>query len=156
MRIDIAPVANPRELEEVRTLFMEYARSLDFSLCFQSFDEEVARLPGMYAPPKGALLLARVDGEAAGCAGLHELEDGIAEMKRLFVRPRYRDLGLGRALAQRILDEARAIGYRKMRLDTIQGTMDPAIRLYRRMGFVPIEPYRPNPIAGALYMELAL
>lgn len=156
MRIDIAPVANPRELEEVRTLFMEYARSLDFSLCFQSFDEEVARLPGMYAPPKGALLLARVDGEAAGCAGLHELEDGIAEMKRLFVRPRYRDLGLGRALAQRILDEARAIGYRKMRLDTIQGTMDPAIRLYRRMGFVPIEPYRSNPIAGALYMELAL
>ncbi|HEY0590306.1 MAG TPA: GNAT family N-acetyltransferase [Thermoanaerobaculia bacterium] len=156
MRIDIAPVANPRELEDVRTLFMEYARSLDFSLCFQSFDEEVARLPGMYAPPKGALLLARVDGEAAGCAGLHELEDGIAEMKRLFVRPRYRDLGLGRALAQRILDEARAIGYRKMRLDTIQGTMDPAIRLYRRMGFVPIEPYRSNPIAGALYMELAL
>lgn len=156
MRIDIAPVANPRELEDVRTLFMEYARSLDFSLCFQSFDEEVARLPGMYAPPKGALLLARVDGEAAGCAGLHELEDGIAEMKRLFVRPRYRDLGLGRALAQRILDEARAIGYRRLRLDTIQGTMDPAIRLYRRMGFVPIEPYRSNPIAGALYMELAL
>lgn len=156
MNVDIAPAATPDQIEAVRALFLEYARSLDFSLCFQSFDEEVARLPGMYAPPKGALLLARVDGEAAGCAGLHELEDGIAEMKRLFVRPRYRDLGLGRALAQRILDEARAIGYRRLRLDTIQGTMDPAIRLYRRMGFVPIEPYRSNPIAGALYMELAL
>lgn len=156
MAIEIVRAAGAGDVAVVRTLFMEYARSLDFSLCFQSFDEEVARLPGMYAPPRGALLLARVDGEAAGCAGLHELEDGNAEMKRLFVRPRFRDLGLGRALAERIIAEARAIGYRTMRLDTVMGTMDPAIRLYRRLGFVPIEPYRVNPIAGALYMELAL
>lgn len=156
MSVDITAVDGGPDLESVRALFLEYARSLDFSLCFQSFDQELAQLPGMYAPPKGALLLARVDGVAAGCAGLHPLEEGIAEMKRLYVRPAYRDFGVGRALAERILDEARGRGYRRLRLDTVTGTMDRAIALYRRLGFVPIEPYRTNPIAGALYMELAL
>ena len=156
MSAEIVRAENAEEVGAVRALFLEYATSLNFSLCFQSFDREVAELPGMYAPPRGVLLLANVDGAAAGCAGLHELEDGIAEMKRLFVRPSYRDLGIGRALAERIIEEARAIGYRKVRLDTIVGTMDPAIALYRRLGFVPVPPYRPNPVEGALYMELTL
>lgn len=140
----------------MRSLFVEYAQSLGFSLCFQGFDKELAELPGMYAPPEGLLLLAKIGGESAGCAGLHKLEPGICEMKRLYVRPQFRGTGLGRLLAGRLLNEARAMGYRKMRLDTIAGKMDPAIALYRRLGFIEIQPYRANPIPGALYMELEL
>ncbi len=148
--------ASPVQLEAVRVLFTEYAESLGFSLCFQGFDEERAGLPGMYAPPEGRLLLASVDGEPAGCAGLHRLEGRIGEMKRLYVRPRFRGLGLGRRLTDAIIAEARAAGYGKLRLDTVAGRMDRAIELYRGLGFVEIEPYRPNPVTGALYMELDL
>jgi ribosomal protein S18 acetylase RimI-like enzyme len=140
-------------LDLLRELFLEYARSLDFSLCFQGFDDELRELPGMYAPPSGRLLLALDEGEAAGCVGLHALDAATAEMKRLYVRPRWRRGGLGRVLAQRACDEARAIGYRTLRLDTVARTMPAAIALYRAMGFREIPPYRENPIPTALYLE---
>ena len=153
----IARVAGPgAQLEEVRSLFLEYAQSLGFSLCFQGFDEELRALPGMYAPPRGRLLLDMQEVEAAGCVGLHEWSGDTAVMKRLYVRPRYRGRGLARALTLSALAEARAIGYRAVRLDTIAATMQPAIALYRDLGFREIAPYRENPIPGALYLELML
>jgi len=147
--------AGPR-LEEVRALFLEYARTLGFSLCFQGFDEELRALPGMYAPPRGRLLLAIEDDRPAGCVGLHPWDGDAAEMKRLYVRPAYRGLGLGRTLTEAALSEARSIGYRSIRLDTIPSLMQPAIALYRELGFRDIPPYRDNPIPGALYLELHL
>lgn len=148
--------SSPVAIKAVRELFLEYAQALGFSLCFQGFDKELAELPGMYAPPAGRLLLATVNGAAAGCAGLHALEGDICEMKRLYVRPSWRGAGLGRKLAETMIAEARAIGYRRMRLDTLAGKMDRAISLYRQLGFAEIPPYRSNPIDGALYMELKL
>jgi putative acetyltransferase len=140
----------------VRELFLEYANSLGFSLCFQGFDQELARLPGKYAPPQGRLLLAELSGKPAGCVALHPLQPDIAEMKRLYVRPEFRGKGVGIALMNAILREAKKIGYQRLRLDTIQPLMSDAIAMYRRFGFYEIAPYRPNPIAGTLYMELAL
>src|SRR5437588_8511590 len=153
-KLEITWATNSTSLEQVRELFLEYAQSLGFSLCFQSFDKELADLPGMYAPPEGRLLLASINSQPAGCAGLHKLEPAICEMKRLYVRPQFRGSGLGRRLTQKIIAHARAIGYKKMRLDTIMGKMDGAIELYRQLGFLEINSYRPNPISGALYMEL--
>ena len=153
----IAQVTAPGErLDDVRALFLEYARSLGFSLCFQGFDEELRALPGMYGPPRGRLLLAIEDGRSAGCVGLHEWGGSTAEMKRLYVRPDFRGRGLGRALTDAALAEARAIGYRSVRLDTIPSMMGAAVAMYRRLGFREIAPYRENPIAGALYLELRL
>ena len=142
----------PAELAEVRALFGEYAQSLGFSLCFQGFDAELASLPGIYAPPSGALLLAK----GLGCVGVHPLTRDVAEMKRLYVRPAARGTGLGRALALAACDAARDRGYARLRLDTIASTMGAAVALYRSLGFVEIAPYRENPIASALYLELAL
>jgi putative acetyltransferase len=122
-------------------------------LCFQSFEQEVASLPGAYAPPQGRLLLARLGGDLAGCVALHPLEPGICEMKRLYVRPQFRGQGLGKALLNAALAEARAIGYQRMRLDTVEPIMQDAVRMYRAHGFREIVPYRENPIPGALYME---
>ena len=139
-------------LEEVRALFLEYAAELGFSLCFQGFDAELEGLPGKYAPPRGALLLA--PGEA--CVGLRPLDERTAEMKRLYVRPAARGTGLGRRLALAILDEARSRGYQRVVLDTIEGKMDSAIALYRALGFREIAPYYDNPIPHAIYLELAL
>jgi ribosomal protein S18 acetylase RimI-like enzyme len=153
----IARVAGPgAQLEAVRALFLEYAQSLGFSLCFQGFDEELRALPGMYAPPRGRLLLATGDESPAGCVGLHEWDAGIAEMKRLYVRSAFRGRGLGRVLTDAALTDARALGYRSVRLDTIPSLMQPAIALYRELGFREIPPYRDNPISGALYLELRL
>jgi putative acetyltransferase len=139
-----------------RELFLEYAQSLGFSLCFQGFDQELAALPGDYAPPDGRLLLAYAAASPAGCIALHKLEQHTCEMKRLYVRPRFRGLHLGRVLVERILGEARAIGYARMRLDTVEPIMPEAVRMYRAMGFREIPPYRANPLPGALYMELEL
>src|SRR5712692_5615664 len=148
------------QIAQARELFLEYAQSLGFSLCFQNFDKELAGLPGDYVPPDGRLLLVECNGEhggqLAGCGALHRLDDAACEMKRLYVRPKFRGLGLGRALAERIIAEAGSSGFQRIRLDTVTGTMDDAIALYRRLGFREIAPYRENPIPGALYMELEL
>jgi putative acetyltransferase len=144
------------QMATVRELFREYAGALGFDLCFQGFAQELAGLPGAYAPPAGRLLLAFVNGEPAGCVALKRLSDGVCEMKRLYVRPRHRGGGLGRALAERIVAEAREAGYRAMRLDTIPSRMGGAVALYRSLGFREIQPYYDNPIAEALFMELSL
>lgn len=146
----------PSQIAQARELFLEYAQSLGFSLCFQNFDQELAGLPGDYAPPKGRLLLAEYEDQIAGCVALHKLEPDICEMKRLYLRPQFRGKGLGRALADRIIAEARQIGYRRMRLDTVEPVMKDAVAMYRRIGFRETAPYCTNPIAGALYMELQL
>jgi GNAT superfamily N-acetyltransferase len=151
-----AQAESPSQIATARELFLEYARSLGFSLCFQNFDKELADLPGDYAPPAGRLLLAEYEGQIAGCVGLHKLEAGICEMKRLYLRPQFRGKGLGRALADRIIAEARAIGYQRMRLDTVEAVMKEAVAMYHRIGFREIAPYCDNPIAGALYLELRL
>lgn len=184
--LSIIPAQTREQMASVRELFLEYAQSLGFSLCFQSFDQELAGLPGDYAPPDGRLLLAYFEGELAGCIAMHPLGSAgvppavagascprpgehddteepartpalpICEMKRLYVRPKFRGKRIGLALATTLIAEAKQAGYSAMRLDTVAGVMDDAIAMYRRLGFREIEPYRPNPIAGALYMELAL
>jgi putative acetyltransferase len=152
----ISQVESDAQIAQIRELFLEYAQSLGFSLCFQSFDQELAGLPGDYAPPDGRLLLAEYQGQLAGCVALHKLDAGICEMKRLYLRPQFRGRGLGRVLAETILSEARMIGYNRLRLDTVEPVMKDAVAMYRRLGFKEITPYRPNPIEGALYMELDL
>jgi carbonic anhydrase len=163
------------DIGTAKTLFLEYAASLGFELCFQSFDEELAGLPGDYAPPYGALLIAVDDGAevrgeptgetgaevveerrvAAGCAALRRLDAETCEIKRLYVRPSCRGKGIGRALAETVVAEARKIGYQRMRLDAIRN-MTAAVGLYASMGFKQIAPYRHNPIPGAVYLELSL
>ena len=149
-------VESPVHIAQARELFLEYGNSLRFNLCFQSFDQELAGLPGDYAFPEGRLLLAQYDGALAGCVALHQLEPHVCEMKRLYLRPQFRGKGAGRALAETIIWEARAIGYRRMRLDTVEPVMQAAVAMYRRLGFTEIAAYRPNPIPGAMYMELEL
>jgi ribosomal protein S18 acetylase RimI-like enzyme len=152
----ITQAASPDQISAVRELFLEYAKSLNFSLCFQSFEKELAVLPGEYAPPAGRLLLAAHGSQLAGCVALHKLEKEICEMKRLYVRPQFRGEGLGRVLAERIVADAREIGYKRLRLDTVEPVMRSAVALYRKLGFREIASYRENPIEGALYMELGL
>jgi putative acetyltransferase len=137
-------------------LFLEYAASLGFSLCFQNFDNELRSLPGEYAPPEGRLLLAMCHGEVAGCVALHRLEPKVCEMKRLYLRPAFRGRGLGRLLAESIIHEAKMIGYSRMRLDSVEPVMKTAVAMYRRLGFREIAPYCSNPMEGAMYMELEL
>ena len=144
------------QIAEARELFLEYAQSLGMNLCFQNFEQELAGLPGHYAPPDGRLLLAEYKGLLAGCVALHKWENGVCEMKRLYLRPSFRGKGLGRAIAETVIAEARSIGYQRMRLDTIEPIMKDAVEMYRKLGFQEIAPYRPNPIAGAMYMELKL
>jgi ribosomal protein S18 acetylase RimI-like enzyme len=143
------------EVLTVRCLFEEYAASLGIDLCFQGFEKELAGLPGGYAPPQGRLLLAREDGQTAGCIALRPLEPGACEMKRLYVRPAFRAQGIGRVLVDRIIQEARQAGYRHMRLDTLP-SMAAALALYRRLGFREIAPYYENPVEGAVFLELQL
>src|SRR5882724_13239953 len=139
------------DIDTIRRLFHEYLEWLGVDLSFQNFEEEVAGLPGDYAPPSGRLLIA----DAAGCIALRRLDDEICEMKRLFVRPEFRGSGLGRRLALAILDGARAAGYRRIRLDTLP-QMGAAHQLYESLGFSEIGPYRHNPIAGTRFLEKAL
>ena len=145
------------EMDFARELFEEYGTSLGFSLCFQNFDQELSGLPGKYAPPSGRLLLAYSEEEQlAGCIAMRKLDDTSCEMKRLYIRPEFRQHGLGRVLIERILDEAKRIGYQRMLLDTLPGKMDSAIRLYERFGFRDVEAYYDSPIEGTRYMELKL
>jgi putative acetyltransferase len=155
-RLRTVQVESSQQIAQVRELFLEYAKSLNFDLCFQSFDKELAGLPGDYAPPDGRLLLAEYEGQLAGCVALHKLEPEICEMKRLYLRPQFRGKGLGRELAEKIIHAARSIGHKRMRLDTVEPVMKDAVAMYRRLGFKEIAPYRLNPIEGALYMELEL
>jgi ribosomal protein S18 acetylase RimI-like enzyme len=148
----------PEHINAARALFQEYGASLGFSLCFQSFEQELAELPGKYAPPSGRLLLARKGDESnfAGCVALRKLDEDICEMKRLYVAPASRGQKLGELLADAIVAEARSIGYKRMRLDTVPGVMDRAISMYRARGFREIPPYTNNPVPGAIFLELEL
>jgi ribosomal protein S18 acetylase RimI-like enzyme len=154
MGLKIKQVESPHEVAQVRELFLEYAESLGFSLCFQNFDQELADLPGDYAPPRGRLVFAEFDGQLAGCGALHPLDQNICEMKRLYIRPQFRGKQIGKLLTESLIAEARAIGYKRMRLDTVAPVMAKAVSLYRQLGFREIAAYRTNPIEGALYMEL--
>lgn len=149
-------VESQSQIAQARELFVEYEKALGISLCFQGFEQELAGLPGGYAPPSGRLLLGVYQGALAGCVALHALEPTIGEMKRLYLRQAFRGKGLGQAMVEAIMTEARAIGYRRLRLDTIEPMMKSAVAMYRRMGFREIAPYRANPLEGALYMELDL
>ena len=153
---EITLATSAKQIDEARTLFREYEAWLGMSLCFQSFEEEVAGLPGKYAPPIGRLYLAYVDGEPAGCIALRKLEPGVCEMKRLYLRESARGLGLGVRLIEQVIADAQEIGYAKMRLDTYPPKMGKAVSLYEAHGFYEIPPYYDNPHAGVLYMEKTL
>lgn len=154
--MELVQVQSAEEVESARELFLEYAAWLNLDLCFQDFDEELAELPGDYVPPRGRLLLAIEDAQPAGCVAMRRIDDGVCEMKRLYVRPAYRGTGLGRTLTEAIIQEARAAGYARMRLDTLPGRMDRALAMYRSLGFREIEPYYPTPVDEMLFMELRL
>jgi putative acetyltransferase len=153
--VSIQPVSIAADLAHVRLLLEEYASSLNFSLCFQGFDRELAELPGAYGPPAGRLLLGRVERLVAGCVALRPIGDQVCEMKRLFVRPGFQGQGLGRRLALAVVEEGRAAGYATIKLDTVP-SMAAAQRLYESLGFRDVPPYTENPIEGARYMELRL
>ncbi len=158
-QIDLVRADTPDRMADVREIFREYAASLDIDLCFQNFDAELAALPGEYAAPTGRLLVAYVDGALAGCGALRRIADvdhaNACEMKRLFVRPAFRRFGLGRLLAEQLLDEGRSLGYSAMLLDTLD-EMESARELYASLGFEEIAPYYYNPIPGAHYLKADL
>jgi ribosomal protein S18 acetylase RimI-like enzyme len=153
--MDIRPADLPADLPVVRRMFRQYAHSLGIDLGFQDFETELISLPGKYSPPRGCLLLAWDGDRAVGCVALRPIDDNVCEMKRLYVHPDVRAQHVGRRLAERILQEGRAIGYRSMCLDTLS-SMSSALHLYYDLGFRPIEPYVFNPIEGAIFLGLDL
>ena len=156
---DLCTPESESDWADIRQLFLEYAASLSVDLCFQDFDSELAQLPGAYAPPWGAMRLVRVDGTPAGCCALRTLDAvdyaNACEMKRLYVRPQFRGLGLGRLLAEEILEVARVAGYASILLDTLDD-METARAMYQDLGFVEIPPYYYNPVAGSHYLKADL
>lgn len=151
--VDVALFRN--KLEDARSLILEYANSVGIDLCFQNFDQEIASLPGDYSPPNGALFIVSNRDRPLGCVALRKISNETCEMKRLYVKPDYRGRGIGRLLATSVIERARKIGYRTIRLDTLP-SMKEAISMYFKMGFKTIEAYRPNPVSGILYLELEL
>jgi putative acetyltransferase len=158
-QLHLVTPTSPQELEQVREIFLEYAQQLGVDLCFQGFNEELAQLPGEYAEPRGIIKLALVDGQLAGCCALRPLDSSdypnAAEMKRLYVRKAFRRFGLGRQLAEAVLDMARIEGYYCVLLDTLDD-MEAARALYADLGFEEVEPYYHNPLAGAHYLKVDL
>jgi GNAT superfamily N-acetyltransferase len=154
--IEIVQAETSEQIKETRKIFREYEAWLDLDLCFQGFEAELANLPGKYAAPEGRLFLAISDGKTAGCIALRKLEDGICEMKRLFVRDEFRGQKIGIGLIEKLISEAREIGYEKLRLDTYPPKMGKAVRLYESYGFREIAPYYHNPHGKTLFMELEL
>jgi carbonic anhydrase len=144
------------DIEQARELFREYSAWVEIDLCFQNFEKELAELPGDYAEPDGRLFLAARDGQLAGCIAMRKIDEGVCEMKRLFVREAFRGHGLGRQLVEFVIREATEIGYERMRLDTLPPKMNDAVKLYRSFGFKEIQPYYNNPVPGAKFMELSL
>jgi len=157
--IEVTAPASVPDLDAVRTIFREYAAGLGVDLCFQNFEQELASLPGDYAEPRGALFLAHVDGELAGCCALRALDSAdypnASEMKRLYVRKAFRGFGLGRQLAEAALDAARRAGYDCVLLDTLDD-MEAARALYEDLGFEDVPPYYHNPVPGAHYLKADL
>ena len=153
IRLDSA--SSSSDFEHIRALFREYADALGVNLDYQGFEDELRDLPGSYAPPAGTLLLARNDGDVVGCVGVRPIDERTAEMKRLYVRPAGRGLGLGRTLAEAAIRFATVTGYERMRLDTLP-QMDRAQELYRSLGFSAIEAYRFSPVPGTVFLELVL
>lgn len=154
--MNLIQASSTEEIQHARQLFEEYAGWLGFNLCFQNFDKELATLPGDYAPPNGRLFLA-IDGEdVMGCVALRKIGERVGEMKRLYVRPAFRGRGLGRILTEKLITEAKQIGYASVRLDTLPGKMDQAIAMYRSLGFQEIAPYYQSPVEGTTFMELIL
>jgi GNAT superfamily N-acetyltransferase len=153
--LEIFPVETSEDVEIAEKLFIEYADSLGFDLGFQNFEEELASLPGDYTAPNGCLLLAKYEGQAAGCVALRKLSEGVCEGKRLYVRSGFRGLKIGRRLLEAVIAEARKIGYSSIRGDTV-GSMQISQALYASLGFKEIDPYCYNPIEGAKFIELKL
>lgn len=153
--VQITEVKAKKDIDEVRKLFEEYASSLGISLDFQDFDKELVDLPGDYGPPEGCLLIALWQGQVGGCVALRKFGVGICEMKRLYTKPQFRGLGIGRALSEAVIEKGRRIGYKRMRLDTLP-SMKTARSLYASLGFKEIGSYRYNPIEGTVFMELEL
>jgi GNAT superfamily N-acetyltransferase len=155
--LTILQAERPEHIALARELIMEYAAWLEFKLCFQGFEEEMRSLPGSYAPPTGRLLIAFWEGKPAGVIALRSLaEEGICEMKRLYVRSEFRGHHIGQAMAERVIGEASEIGYSRMRLDTVPGQMDRAIAMYRELGFAETQPYYQTPVGQTVFMELVL
>jgi ribosomal protein S18 acetylase RimI-like enzyme len=154
--VEIVQAVSEADIDEARAIFREYEQWLGLSLCFQSFEDELASLPGFYAPPDGRLYLAQSDGLTIGCIGLRKLEDGICEMKRLYLRETARGKEVGVALIEKVISDAREIGYGKMRLDTFPPKMGKAVKLYESHGFYEIDPYYENPHGKTLFMEKVL
>ncbi len=152
----IISAETPKQIDEIRKLFREYENWLDIDLCFQDFEKELANLPGKYAKPAGRLFLIHKENLAAGCIALRKIDVETCEMKRLYVREDFRGLGLGKMLIEKLIKEARAVGYKKMRLDTLPDKMPSAVKLYKSYGFCKISPYYNNPHRETLFMELDL
>jgi ribosomal protein S18 acetylase RimI-like enzyme len=154
--IEITQAESTEQIEEIRRLFREYENWLGIDLCFQDFEKELANLPGKYAKPDGRLFLISVKNQSVGCIALRKTDVEICEMKRLYVREDFRGLGLGKKLIEKLIEEAKSAGYKKMRLDTLPDKMPFAVKLYKSYGFCEIAPYYHNPHGETLFMELDL